>query len=147
MKNLYFISLAIVTLLIISAFSNSEVDIKSDARGGIQFFKGSFQEALDKAKAENKPIFLDVYATWCGPCKMLKKRTFSDKNVGDYYNANFINIAINGETEEGYELSKLYDVKGYPTLLIIDKNGRKLTKQVGFVEPYILINFGKRIVP
>ncbi len=141
------ITLAIIVVLIgIYAFKNPKVDFKNDSPDGIQFFKGTFQEAIEKAQAENKPIFLDIYATWCRPCKMLKKRTFSDKAVGDYYNANFINIAVDGETTEGSELASKYSIDGYPTLLILDKNGKQLTKQVGFVEPYILINFGKRIV-
>ena len=78
---------------------------------------------------------------------MLKKRTFSDKEVGDYFNTNFINIAIDGETKEGRDLINNYQVNGYPTLLILNKEGKQLTKQVGFVEPHILVNFGKRIVP
>jgi len=141
------VTLAILFVLIaIYAFKNPKVDFKEDSKDGIQFFKGTFQEALEKAKAENKPIFLDIYATWCGPCKMLKKKTFSHKAVGDYYNQNFINIAVDGETSKGRELAYKYSINGYPTLLILDFNGKKLTKQVGFVEPYILINFGKRIV-
>ncbi|PIX13171.1 MAG: thioredoxin, partial [Flavobacteriaceae bacterium CG_4_8_14_3_um_filter_31_8] len=105
------------------------------------------QEALEKAKTENKPIFLDIYATWCRPCKILKKHTFSDKEVGDYYNANYINIAVDGETKEGRKLANNFSIQGYPTLLILDKNGKQVAKQVGFVEPHILVNFGKSIVP
>jgi len=78
---------------------------------------------------------------------MLKRKTFSDKEVGDYYNANFINYSADGETTEGNELAHKYKIQGYPTLLILDKNGKQLTKQVGFVEPHILVNFGKRIIP
>lgn len=113
---------------------------------GIEFFKGSWQEALEKAKIENKPIFVDFYATWCGPCKQLKK-SFKDKAVGDYYNKNFINISIDGETKEGRELMYHYSIASYPILLIVDSNGIVKTKSVGVLKPYILINFGRRIVP
>jgi len=123
------------------------VDFKKDTKDGIQFFNGTFQEALEKAKAENKPIFLDIYATWCGPCKKLKKNTFSDKAVGEYYSKNYINIAINGETNEGRMLAEKYKIQGYPTLLIVDKNGKQLTKNVGFMDSFTFINFGKKIVP
>ena len=95
----------------------------------------------------NHLVLVDFYADWCGPCKMLKKHTFSDKEVGNYYNANYINIAIDGETKEGSELANRYGIQGYPTLLILDNKGKQLSKQVGFVEPHILVNFGKRIVP
>jgi thiol:disulfide interchange protein len=137
----------IIASIAIYAFKYPKVDFKEDTTDGIQFFKGTFKEALEKAQAEDKPIFLDIYATWCGPCKMLKKKTFSTKEVGDYYNANFINIAVDGETAEGRELVQKYNIQGYPTLLILDKRGKQLTNQVGFVEPHILVNFGKRIIP
>jgi thiol:disulfide interchange protein len=147
MKTIVFIGIIALVAFGIYSFKSPKVDFKEDTAEGIQFFNGTFQEALEKAKAENKPIFLDIYATWCGPCKMLKKHTFSDKEVGTYYNTNFINIAIDGESKEGRELANLYQVRNYPTLLIIDKSGKQLTRQVGFVQPHILVNFGKRIVP
>lgn len=147
MKNTIYIIAIVIVSITIYAFKNPKVDFKVDTKDGIQFFKGTFQEALIKAKEENKPIFLDIYATWCGPCKMLKRKTFSDKEVGDYFNANFINISVNGETNEGQELARKYNIEGYPTLLLLDKEGNKKAKQVGFVEPHILVNFGKRLVP
>jgi thioredoxin 1 len=147
MKTILFMGLLAFVAFGIYSFKNPKVDFKENTVDGIQFFKGTFQEALEKAKTENKPIFLDIYATWCGPCKMLKKHTFSDKEVGDYYNANYINIAVDGETKEGRELANNFSIQGYPTLLILDKNGKQVAKQVGFVEPHILVNFGKRIVP
>ena len=139
------ITLSIIAFSVIAFWSFSFVN--SAKNEGIVFFKGSFQEALAKAKAENKPVFVDVYATWCGPCKQLKKKTFKDEKVGDYYNKNFINVAIDGESKEGEMVARKYGVQGYPTLLIVDFDGNLKTKQVGFVEPHILINFGKRIVP
>lgn len=147
MKTILFIGIIVVIAFGLYSFKKPKLDFKADAKEGIHFFKGTFQEALQRAKSENKPLFLDFYATWCGPCKQLKKHTFSDKEVGEYYNANFINIAIDGETKEGRELVNKYKIRSYPTLLILDPNGNKLTSHVGFVKPYILINFGKRIVP
>lgn len=114
---------------------------------GIDFFKGTFQEALALAEKEQKYVFVEVYATWCGPCKQLKRTTFKDKEVGAYFNKNFINIAIDGETEEGDKILSRYQIRSYPTLLILDAKGRVLTRQTGFMKPYILINFGRRVVP
>ena len=128
-----------------SFFSFSSNEEKS-YRKGIEFFKGSYTEALAKAKAENKPVFLGVYASWCGPCKKLKKTTFKDEEVGEYFNKNFICIAIDGGTNEGNAILDKYNVRTYPTLIIAYYEGNMRTKSTGFVKPQILINFGKRIV-
>ncbi|RXR29082.1 DUF255 domain-containing protein [Flavobacterium piscinae] len=120
---------------------------EATAAKGIDFFKGTFQEALALAEKEQKYVFVEVYATWCGPCKQLKRTTFKDKEVGVYFNKNFINIAIDGETEEGDKILSRYNIRSYPTLLILDAKGRVLTRQTGFMKPYILINFGRRVVP
>lgn len=81
------------------------------------------------------------------PAKKMKKTTFKDEKVGDYFNANFVNIAIDGETREGRELLRTYNIRSYPSLLILDSHGNIKTRTTGFKNPYILINFGKRIIP
>lgn len=114
---------------------------------GIHFYKGSFEDALVKAQQENKPVFIDFYASWCGPCKALKRTTFKDAKVADYYNEHFINVSIDAESKQGINIARYYKIASYPTLIITDHNGRKLTSTTGFKKPYILINFGRRIVP
>ena len=57
----------------------------------ISFVEGTWEEVLEKAKEENKIIFVDVYATWCGPCKMMAKEVFTQQEVADFHNATFIN--------------------------------------------------------
>ena len=116
-------------------------------RKGIQFYKGSFENALAKAKEENKPVFIDFYATWCSPCKKLKRTSFKDSKVAAYYNEHFINISIDAESKEGINIASYYGVSSYPTLIITDYNGKKITTTTGFKKPYILINFGRRVVP
>ncbi len=137
----------VALFLVVLLFSFNQNKTIDDNKTGIQFLEGNLQQAKLKAMAENKPIFVDVYATWCGPCKKLKKSTFKDKEVSDYFNKNFVNIAVDGETKEGIEIVNKYNVEGYPTLLILDKDGKLLTQSVGYVKPHILVNFGKRIVP
>lgn len=90
---------------------------------GINFETSDFQSALDKAKAENKLVFMDAYTTWCGPCKWMAKNVFTDEAVGTYFNDKFINVKMDMEKGEGIDLAKRYEVKAYPTLLFIDGNG------------------------
>jgi len=122
------------------------ITTKTSYRDGISFFEGSVKEALATAQQEKKPVFVYVYADWCGVCKKLKK-SFKDKEAGAYYNKNFINIAVDGETEEGSLLLQKYAVKSYPTLLILDGTGKLQTRTTGYHTPYLLMNFGKRVVP
>jgi thioredoxin-related protein len=90
---------------------------------GIEFFHGSFEEAKIQAKAQNKLIFMDAYAVWCGPCKMMTNTVFPQKEVGDFFNANFINMKVDMEKGEGLDLRRTYGVSAYPTLLLIDAKG------------------------
>lgn len=101
---------------------------------GIQFQKLSFQEALNKAKKENKLIFLDAYTDWCGPCKEMEKNIFPQKEVGDLFNANFINLQIDMEKGEGPGLMKRYPINAFPTFLLIDGDGKEVHRLVGYHE-------------
>ncbi|WP_421918820.1 thioredoxin domain-containing protein [Marinifilum sp.] len=98
---------------------------------GIQFEHSTFAEALAKAKAENKLVFMDCYTTWCGPCKVLAKNVFPQPEVGDVFNEQFVNLKVDMEKGEGIELAKKYEIKAFPTLLFMDANGKVLHKVVG----------------
>jgi thiol-disulfide isomerase/thioredoxin len=98
---------------------------------GIEFFQGTFAEALEKAQKENKLIFMDAYAEWCGPCKKMAATVFKDEKVGKFFNDNFINLKMDMEKGEGPKLSGKFDVSAYPTLLFINGKGDLVHKGVG----------------
>lgn len=110
---------------------------------GIEFDHGTFNEALVKAKKENKLIFMDCYTTWCGPCKYLSKNIFTQKEVGDFYNKNFVNLKMDCEKGEGPALATKFGVNSYPSLLFIDANGNAIHKLVGGMPAEDLIKGGK----
>jgi len=89
----------------------------------VDFQHTTFAEVLAKAKAENKPIFLDAYTTWCGPCKYMATKIFTQDKVADFFNANFVSTKFDMEKGEGLELAKKYGVKVYPTFLVLDSDG------------------------
>ena len=87
---------------------------------GIQFYHGTWKEGIEKAKAENKLIFVDFYTQWCGPCLNMAESVFTLPFIGDFYNTKFVNMKIDAENGEGVELAKRYSVNSYPTYVFVD---------------------------
>jgi len=101
---------------------------------GIEFEHGTWKEVLQKAQQSNKPIFIDVYTSWCGPCKKMSKDIFPLTEVGKVYNANFICYQIDAEKGDGIEIAKKYEVKAYPTYLFLKNDGTLFSRSVGSME-------------
>lgn len=133
MKNQF----TIITLFIfsISAFSQ-----------GIQFEHGTWKEVLQKAQQTNKPIFIDVYTSWCGPCKKMSKDIFPLTEVGTVYNANFICYQIDAEKGDGIEIAKKYEVKSYPTYLFLKYDGTLFSRSMGSMEAEKFIAVSKTAI-
>ncbi|HLP93775.1 MAG TPA: thioredoxin family protein [Saprospiraceae bacterium] len=111
---------------------------------GIEFFHGTWAEALEKAKAEERLIFVDAFASWCGPCKRMAAQTFPDPKAGEFFNANFVNLKIDMEKPENAEFAGKYPVGSYPTLMFIDPTGKVVLKDVGAKNVDQLIETGKK---
>lgn len=106
------------------------------AQNGIQFESGTLAEVIQKAQDQNKPVFVDVFTTWCGPCKRLSAETFTDSAVGAYFNEHFINYKLDAEKGEGRGFAARYRVGSYPTVLFIKpEDGQELKKMIGFRPP------------
>ncbi|MCY7352788.1 MAG: thioredoxin family protein [Cytophagaceae bacterium] len=116
-----------------------------DGKAGIQFFTGSWKDALAKAKAEKKLVFLDAYAAWCGPCKMMQARTFPDKRVGEFFNQKFISVKMDMEKGEGPALANMYPLDAYPTLFFMDSRGKVVKKVVGLHSPDDLLTVARQV--
>lgn len=144
MNKLFILATAIIVLVVV-AFKVPKVNFDEDVTGGIQFKKESWNDVLKQAKKENKLIFLDIYATWCGPCKRLKANTFSNEEVGKLYNQKFINVALDGEKGEGLTLAQKYGVRSYPTLLFLDGNGNIVVRTGGYHNSDEFIELGKTV--
>ena len=125
------LSLAIFLIGSIALLSFNTASAPPKKGAGIKFFSGSFDQALNKAKADKKMVFLDAYASWCEPCKEMSKDTFGDKSVAKFFNKNFINVAMDMEKGKGPEIAKRYPLNAYPTLLFIDAEGNIVTQAVG----------------
>ena len=116
-KNLF-----VAVLCLVTSFGFSQ---------GIDFFHGTWAEALEKAKKEEKLLFVDAFAQWCGPCKAMAKNVFTKEEVGNFFNTNFINLKLDMETPDGRTFGDKYPVSAYPTLFFIDGKGKIVKKIVG----------------
>ena len=113
---------------------------------GIEFFKGTWAQALEKAKQENKPVFVDAYTVWCGPCKYMAANVFTVDSVGEYYNKNFINYKFDMEKGEGPDFASKYRVTAYPTLLYLTSDGKVLHRVMGAKQPEGFLNEGRKAI-
>lgn len=102
------------------------------AAQGMIFFEGSWSQVLEKARTENKNVFVDAYTDWCGPCKMMVKNVFPLPEVGTFYNKNYINYKLNMEKGEGTDFAKTFQVGVYPSYLFFNSDGRLLHRTVGY---------------
>ena len=130
-----------VVILIVSLFNVGLVNSQ-----GIEFFEGSWEEALVESESTEKLIFVDSYTTWCGPCKKMSKNTFTDQTVGDYFNNNFISLKIDMEKPMGREFGQKYPVSAYPTLFFIDSKGEIVKKTTGYKDVAKLLALGETVL-
>lgn len=99
---------------------------------GIAFLESAtVAEALAKAKTEGKSVFVDCYTSWCGPCKLLARDVFPQKEVGDFFNPRFVSLKLDMEKGEGPEMAKRWDVNAYPTLTFLNSDGEVMFQTVG----------------
>lgn len=119
----------------------------------------SLDEALELQKKHPKKIMMDVYTNWCGPCKMLDKHTFHNKDVVDYVNKHYYAVKFNGEgnsvvnydgrtfsnpnykpelanrRNSVHELTRYLKVSAYPTIVFFDESGALISPIRGYQKP------------
>ena len=91
----------------------------------------SFEEALKKAKQENKLIFFNCFADWAVPCHSMNKLVFSDQEFADWMDKHFVNFFIDVTTPEGRPLAEKYDVRFQAHYLVLDSDGKLVHRIVG----------------
>ncbi|MBT8272102.1 MAG: thioredoxin fold domain-containing protein [Flavobacteriaceae bacterium] len=119
----------------------------------------SLEEAVELQEKSPKKIFMDVYTNWCGPCKLLDKKTFQNAEVADYINKHYYAVKFNAEGNETitfknktysnpnydpakankrnsvHELTRFFGVRAYPTMVFLDENLEFLAPIRGYKTP------------
>ena len=109
----------------------------------ITFFEGTFEDAVAKAKKEKKNLFIDFYAEWCEPCKLMAEKVFTLPEVGAYFNTNFVCCQLNAEASENKALVQKYKVNALPTLLFLNVKGEVLHSINGTKDPTAFLHEAK----
>lgn len=112
-------------------------------KNGIRFFKGTFQQALEEAAKQKKPLFVDFYAVWCGPCKRMEKQIFTQDTVGKYFNEKFVCLQLDAEKGENVEIAAKYKVEAFPTLAFLTNDGKAISINVGAMDAEQLLEAAK----
>lgn len=128
----------------------------------------SLPEALEAQKKEPKKIFMDVYTKWCGPCKLLDRFTFSNKDVARYISTHFYAVKFNAEGNEEinfydrkytnpnydpkrkgrnatHQFTQFLGISGYPTMVFFSEDGDPIMPVVGYYKPRQLEPYLKMI--
>jgi len=124
--------------------------------GGIKWTSGlSWEQVKAKAKAENKYIFLDIYATWCGPCKDMDKNVYVDDSVGVFFNEKFISVKVqvdktkndNEQVKNWYNdaamIARQYYIEAFPSFVFLSPDGTTTEKERGYKTTKELVTIGK----
>lgn len=104
------------------------------AQGGPKW-EHNLDAALKRAKAENRQVFLDIWAEWCGPCQHLKKNVFPTPEAMAGLQ-NFVPASVMTQSKSDYlpggkATEDKYQVQGFPTLIILAPDGKELRRHVG----------------
>jgi len=129
---------------------------QNDESTGIRFENfPNWTAVKEKAKQENKYIFVDCYATWCGPCKKMDKEVYTIDSIGKLFDGNFISIKIQSDTSRNdnddvkrwYADAKYfqseYKIASLPTFLFFSPDGKLVHEGVGYMSPTRFYALGK----
>lgn len=126
------VAAALLLLLPLAACTRSEGHADEVVGPGVPFVAGSFDEALARARSENRLVMVDVYTDWCGWCKKLDREVFASGRVADAAKG-IVAVRVNAE-EGGEDVARRYGVSGYPTILFVDGAGKLVRRVEGYVD-------------
>jgi thioredoxin 1 len=111
-----------------------------NSQQGVNFKVTTLAMAKQIAKTENKPLLVFLHATWCPTCKKMENEVFVQKELGNIYNQQLVNVAIDYDSAEGHKLNKLYPIRATPTLFFFNADGTMAQKLEGFQTADELLN-------
>lgn len=126
------------------AFSSPFQQTENAGKSAVPFQKSAFEARLDSARQAGKPVFIDFYTDWCGPCRTLDRDVFTNATLAEYLAGRFLNLKVNAEKGEGIALAKKFGVGAYPTLVFLRPDGTENQRIVGLTTASRLLKTAKQ---
>lgn len=101
----------------------------------VRFHTGSTDRLHEMALKADKLVFIDLYATWCGPCRSMERNVFSRQDVGEFMERYFVAAKYDVDQSTGKALAEKYGVRSIPTYLVFDASGELLGRIQGASDP------------
>lgn len=149
------LSIAFLAIILISySFINRIKTPADELNSSVRWV--TFKEAVELQKKVPKPIMVDVYTTWCGPCKMMTANTFGNEIIAKYLNEHFYAVKFNAETRDSvafngvvfknnnpldtkrpvhdFAISILDGKLSYPSVVFLDEDIKRIHTVVGYYQ-------------
>jgi thiol-disulfide isomerase/thioredoxin len=102
------------------------------------------QAALKAAKKDNKAVMIDFYTTWCGPCRMLDRATWPDKDVQKFFADELIGLKV--DADRNRMLRYEYKIRSFPSMVFLTPDGAEIGRLVGFHRPNLFLQNARSIL-
>jgi thiol:disulfide interchange protein len=114
---------------------------------GVSFFEGSYPDAQAEALRSQKPLFVFCYASWNTNSNRMLKQVFTQKEVGDFFNGNYVCLKMDMEKDEGSQLARRWRIRAYPTYLFFHSVGDKVDRAMGEKDANSLLTLAREMLP
>lgn len=119
-----------------------------EAKESVKFFNGSLTAAMEQAKKEGKLVFVDFYASWCSPCRLMDEYTFTDPELAKYMSDKYVPVKVNIDDFDGFAYKQQYNINLLPTLIVMNCDGKEIErKEEGLVPSTLSAFLGEHYKP
>ncbi len=116
-KRIRFVATLVCLSLSLHTFAEELTFINDDLRTG-----------MNRAAGEGKLIFLEFWANYCTPCKVMEEYTYTNPSVIERMNGNYVPVKVNIQSFDGFDLKNQYKVTVLPTIIVLDSKGRQVAR-------------------
>ncbi len=149
MKRILIFICSLLPLLLFTCNSSKNVSSSTSkpiTSSGLFVSSETLTNVLDEAQSIDKIVFVDMYTTWCVPCKVMDDEVYTDPSVLDFLKEHMISYKVDAEKGNGPDLTIIYNVQVYPTLLFLDDKGREIVRSDGALSTTGFLELARKAV-